>query len=108
MAFVRLSCLPRRGSLFSTTVIGLVAVAAAACSSSSSPTTTTAPRASSTTYPAFIKVVDPSDSAKMICGTEGQAVVAAALNETTTKVTTPTWNDHVYACDYVYKTGTLS
>ena len=43
----------------------------------------------------------------MVCGTEGQAVIAAALNETPTKVTTPTWVDHVYVCTYVYKAGTM-
>ena len=29
----------------------------------------------------------------MVCGTEGQAAIAAFTNETPTKVTTPTWNN---------------
>jgi hypothetical protein len=50
---------------------------------------------------------EPSESSKMVCGTEGQAVIAAALNETPTKVTTPTWHDDLYSCTYEYTKGPM-
>ncbi|HEY1739460.1 MAG TPA: hypothetical protein VGI86_12150 [Acidimicrobiia bacterium] len=87
--------------------IGLIVVAAAACGSSSS-NNAKAAGPTTTTYPAVIKVgPDPSVSSKMVCGTDGQAVIAAALNETPTKVTTPTWANDLYSCTYVYKAGTM-
>jgi hypothetical protein len=51
----------------------------------------------------------PSKSAKMICATEAQDDIAANLgNVKPTTVTTPTWNDSVYSCQYVYPSGIVS
>jgi len=86
----------------------LLVLAAACGGSSGTPkAAVTTGGATTTTLPTFISVVTPSVSAQMVCGTEGQAVIGAALNETPTKVTKPTWVSHVYSCDYVYKTGTM-
>ena len=38
----------------------------------------------------------------MICSTEAQEDIAASLG-VTAKVSAPTWVDHVYACNYVYR-----
>ena len=51
---------------------------------------------------------DPSISAKMVCAEEAQDdIYKGATGVKTTKVSTPTWKDHVYACDYVYPNGTM-
>jgi hypothetical protein len=51
----------------------------------------------------------PSKSAKMICAGEAQDDIAANLgNVRPTTVTTPTWNDSVYSCQYVYPNGIVS
>ena len=48
----------------------------------------------------------PSKSAKMVCASEAQQDIAANLgNVRPTTVTTPTWNDSVYSCQYVYPSG---
>ena len=39
---------------------------------------------------------------------EAQTELGSGLGVTPVQVTTPTWTDHVYACQYVYPTGTLS
>jgi len=86
----------------------LVAGACGSSSSSNPQAKTGGPSATTTTYPAVVKVgPDPSVSSKMVCAQEGQAVIAAALNESTTKVTTPTWSNDLYSCTYTYKTGTM-
>ena len=43
----------------------------------------------------------------MVCGTEGQAAISAFTNVTPAKVTTPTWAQHLYSCDYTYPTGSM-
>ena len=51
---------------------------------------------------------DPSISAQMVCSEEAQDdIYKGATGVKTTKVSTPTWEDHVYACDYVYPNGTM-
>ncbi len=50
----------------------------------------------------------PSVSAKMICADEARGDIQAALGAAPTKVSTPTWVDHVYACRYIYPTGVLA
>ena len=49
----------------------------------------------------------PSASAQMICGSDGQSALTAALNTTGARVTTPTWVDHVYGCTYQYSNGSF-
>ncbi|HEX2785293.1 MAG TPA: hypothetical protein VHN36_17040 [Ilumatobacteraceae bacterium] len=49
----------------------------------------------------------PTASAQMVCGTEGQAAVNAAFNMTGLVVTTPTWVDHLYGCTYQYPSGSF-
>jgi hypothetical protein len=88
--------------------VALTIALGAACSSSTSTSGSTAP-GSTTTLPAFVKVgPNPSISSKMVCGTEGQASIAAALNATPTNVTNPTWVHDLYSCTYVYATGTMN
>ena len=41
----------------------------------------------------------------MVCEPEAAADIAAVTGVPAVKVSTPTWVDHVYACDYVYKNG---
>jgi hypothetical protein len=42
----------------------------------------------------------------MVCSEEAQTDIAASIGATAS-VSAPTWIDEVYACDYVYPTGTL-
>jgi hypothetical protein len=51
----------------------------------------------------------PSKSAKMVCASEAQEDIARNLgNVKPTTVTTPTWNNSVYSCQYVYPNGIVS
>jgi len=97
--------------LRSAALVGIVLLAAACGSSSSSSSPSSSKPAAAgatTTYPALVPVgPDPSVSSKMVCGTEGQAAIAAFTNETPTKVTTPKWQQNVYSCTYVYPNGTM-
>jgi hypothetical protein len=43
-----------------------------------------------------------SQAAKMICASEGQKEIAAALGVQTTAPVVPTWTDHLYSCGYQY------
>jgi hypothetical protein len=52
--------------------------------------------------------VQPTASAQMVCGPEGQSAVGAAFNVTGLSVTTPTWVDHLYGCTYQYPSGSFS
>jgi hypothetical protein len=51
--------------------------------------------------------VNPSKSAKMVCQSEVRGDIAESLRQPATKVTTPTWKDHVYSCTYVYPKGSF-
>jgi hypothetical protein len=51
---------------------------------------------------------DPSKTAKMICAHETRTELAGVLAANPTKVTTPTWVDHLYSCNYLYPRGTLT
>jgi len=44
----------------------------------------------------------------MICQPKAQTEIGEALGQDTTKVTTPTWNDHLYTCDYDYPQGVIT
>jgi hypothetical protein len=45
---------------------------------------------------------DPSDAAKVSCGTEGADQIAQVLGIAAVSISTPVWADHIYTCDYVY------
>jgi len=49
----------------------------------------------------------PTASAQMVCGPEGQTAVNAAFNLTGLVVTMPTWVDHLYSCTYQYPSGSF-
>jgi hypothetical protein len=51
--------------------------------------------------------VDPSDAAKMVCGTEAQEELSASFH-IDADVTTPTWVDHLLACTYQYPEGSFA
>jgi hypothetical protein len=82
-------------------------VMVSACSSSS-PTAATKTDGTVGAVPPRPAGKNPSASAKMVCAKEAQKELAASLGATPVQVTTPTWADHVYACQYVYSTGTFS
>ncbi len=50
---------------------------------------------------------NPSDSAKMVCARDAQDALGVNLGVTPVQVTTPTWSDHLYSCQYVYSAGTI-
>jgi hypothetical protein len=49
----------------------------------------------------------PSAVSKMVCRSEASHDVGLALGETAA-VTTPTWTDHVYTCNYDYQSGSMT
>jgi hypothetical protein len=52
--------------------------------------------------------VNPSVLTAMVCGKEVRDQIAASLNGLhETRVTTPTWSDHIYSCTYVYPKGSF-
>jgi len=85
-------------------LVGLVAVALAVAGCGS----TSGGRASSTVSTAQRAGPNPSESARMVCAEEAQHDIAASLGATPTRVTTPTWADHVYACDDDYPGAVIS
>jgi hypothetical protein len=85
-------------------LVAALTVALAGCGSTSS-----ASRAPSTVASRAEAVGDnPSQSAKMVCEAEAQSEIADSIGVTPTQVTTPTWIDRVYACNYVYPGGVIS
>jgi hypothetical protein len=48
--------------------------------------------------------VDPSSISKEVCSNEAQGDIARVLG-VTAKVSSPTWVNHVYRCNYVYSDG---
>jgi hypothetical protein len=50
----------------------------------------------------------PTASAQMVCGSDGQTALNTALNLTGLHVTTPTWVDHFYSCTYQYPSGSFT
>lgn len=77
-----------------------------ACGSSATPkgqSTTTG--ASTVTYaPAG---VNPSVSAKMVCEPEVSGDLGEVLGVKATRISPPTWKDHLYSCTYVYPKGSF-
>jgi hypothetical protein len=79
-----------------------------ACGSSSpSPTASTKTTTSATPVTYEPAGVNPSKSAKMVCEPEVAGDLAEALGVEATKVTKPTWKDHVYSCTFVYPKGSF-
>jgi len=48
----------------------------------------------------------PSSIAKEVCSQKAQTEIGDVLG-VRAKVSTPTWHQHLYACDYRYKTGAM-
>lgn len=44
----------------------------------------------------------------MVCEPEAQRDIAGSIGVTPTQVTSPTWVDRIYACNYVYPDGVIS
>ena len=98
--------------LVAVVAFALVVAACGGSSSSGKATDTTAPSSGSTpaggtTHVAKTASADPSESAKMVCAEEAVKDINTVLSENA-KVSTPTWVDHVYSCDYVYPEGKMS
>ncbi len=97
----------RRGALLG---IGmLLAATITACGSSTSSASDQKPKTIEVAA-AHAKAagVNPSKTAKMICAHEAREDLAGVLAEKPTTVTTPTWVDHLYSCDYEYPEGTVT
>jgi len=52
--------------------------------------------------------VSPSPAATMICAAETLNDISATIGVQPSEVTTPTWTNHVYACEYRYPTGAIA
>ena len=78
-----------------------------ACGSSSSPAASPKTSTGPTTVTYQPAGANPSISAKMICTTEVRSELSNTLGVTATRVTTPTWNDHIYSCTYLYPKGSF-
>jgi hypothetical protein len=81
--------------------------ALAACGSSSPPAASPKTSTGATTVTYVPAGANPSISAKMICQTEVRGELTDTLGVAATKVTTPTWSDHIYSCTYVYPKGSF-
>jgi len=79
-----------------TVVLALVAAGCSGGAASTTPTT----RAPLPAGP------NPSAISKQVCAKEARHDIAEVLGETAT-VSTPTWQDHLYSCHYVYSTGSM-
>jgi hypothetical protein len=77
-----------------------------ACGSSGAPPKA-APGSTNTSLGAVPAGALPSVSAKMVCNEEAQVEIGESLGEPATRVTKPTWRDHVYSCTYVYPKGSF-
>ena len=82
-------------------------LALGACGSSSPPEASTKTTTGATPVTYEPAGVNPSKSAKMVCESEVAGDLAEALGVKATKVTKPTWKDHVYSCTFVYPKGSF-
>ena len=82
-------------------------VALGACGSSSPPKASTKTTTGATPVTYQPAGVNPSKSAKMVCTSEVEGDIAEALDVKATKMTKPTWMDHVYSCAFVYPKGSF-
>jgi hypothetical protein len=81
-------------------VVGLLAVLSGCSTTAGGPTTTT----SQTPLPAG---AHPSSIARQVCQREAVKDIDSALG-VAASVSTPTWVDHRYTCDYRYPTGSMA
>ncbi len=99
------------GAAIAGAVVAGVMLAGCGSSSSGSPPVKTA-AVPSTKAPVPVAAEpagpNPSRSAQMVCAEEAQKDIAQALGITPTQVTTPTWVDHVYSCQYVYPNAVIT
>jgi hypothetical protein len=78
-----------------------------ACGSSSKPQAVASTAATTPTVQRVaVPGAPPAQSSQMICNTEGQSLIASALG-VKPKPIKPTWQNEVYACNYVYPNGTM-
>ena len=86
-------------------VVALGACGGGTTSSSKSTSGARTGRQASVTYaPAG---ANPSVSAKMVCEKEVRSEISGALGVHETRVTTPTWINHIYSCTYMYPNGSF-
>jgi hypothetical protein len=80
--------------------------ALSACGSSATPKgqSTTTGGGTVTYIPAG---VNPSVSAKMVCQAEVSGDLTDTLGVKATRISKPTWKDHLYSCTYVYPKGSF-
>ncbi|HEV7524588.1 MAG TPA: hypothetical protein VGP92_06460 [Acidimicrobiia bacterium] len=88
----------------------LIALPLAACGGSSGTASppTSLPKFGPTTTAHVAEPVStkPSKSAQMICSAEAKKeIYEQATGVQVTSISTPTWKDHVYSCDFVYPGG---
>jgi hypothetical protein len=96
----------RRNLLVAVSLAAVLMLGACGGSSSSSSTPgTDKAQPASVTYPQAGK--NPSVSAKMVCEKEASDEIADAIQVRQTRITTPTWVDHLYSCTYVYPHGQI-
>jgi hypothetical protein len=93
----------------------IAGVALAGCGSSdpsseaTPPTTTKLPPAPTSPPAANAEPAgaDPSEASVMICSAEAQEDIAKILDATPDRVSSPTWTDQKYSCDYVYRDAVI-
>jgi len=101
----------RRWSIAPLVTAALLTAALAGCGGSSSAGKSAKPETSPATLAAVPPEpagVNPSESAKMICGSAVKTDLQGVLGVDPTAVTTPTWADHVYSCTYQYPDGAFT
>jgi hypothetical protein len=85
-------------------VLGLVLMLGA-CGGSGSKSGTPATSTPGTGHVAIPVGANPSLSAQMVCEKTAVDDIAQVVGVNTVSISKPTWNDHVYSCDYVYPAG---
>jgi hypothetical protein len=93
--------------LIAVTVAAVVTFGACGSTGTSSSKSPSAPQGQSPTVTYQPAGANPSNSAKMVCEPAVRSEIAATLGIHETRVTTPTWVDHVYSCTYVYPRGSI-
>jgi hypothetical protein len=86
----------------------VVAFAMAGCASSSTSTSSNIDVVTTTSALPQPAGPTPSRSAKMICSEEGRRDIADGLGVVADAVTSPSWIDHNYACQYSYPDVVIS
>ncbi len=90
--------------------LALAALAAAGCGSSSpgsSPTEAASGHAETLRAPLPAGRI-PSPIATMVCRAKAAHEISETLGVKPVRLSTPTWVDHLYSCNYVYRTGVMT